>query len=161
MIVANSTRIAASALTQYHSGMTTSVYDVRLKNLRLLIKQWESATSLARKLGHANASFLVQLAGPNPRRTISEKVARDIEAKLRLPAGWMDQPHADNLHEFDDAVLRDCVRLVAAGMRDAGLQLDPEIVATLTSLAYEHAKASGEVDKRFISMLLQLTNTKH
>lgn len=141
--------------------MTNPVHAIRLQNLRLLIRQWETATSLARKLGHANASFVVQLAGPNPRRTISEKVARQIEDKLKLPTGWMDQAHADSQVQIDDAFLRECVRMVASCIRDAGLTLDPEVVATLTSLAYEHAKAAGEVDKRFVQTLLQLTKLKH
>lgn len=141
--------------------MTNPVHAIRLQNLRLLIRQWETATSLARKLGHANASFVVQLAGPNPRRTISEKVARQIEDKLKLPTLWMDQAHADSQIQIDDAFLRECVRMVASCIRDAGLTLDPEVVATLTSLAYEHAKATGEVDKRFVQTLLQLTKLKH
>lgn len=137
------------------------IYDIRLQNLRLLIKQWEGATTLARKLGHANASYLVQLAGPNPRRTVSEKVARDMEDKLRLPARWMDEPHADAHVQIDDAFLRECVRAVAVCIRDAGLTLDPEVIATLTSLAYEHARAKGEVDSGFIKSLIDLTNKKH
>lgn len=141
--------------------MQNSVYNIRLSNLRALIRQWETATSLAKKLGHSNPSFVVQLAGPNPRRKISEKVARDIEAKLRLPVGWMDQSHPDNQLQIDDVFLRECVRMVSLCIRDAGLTLNPDVVATLTSLAYEHAKATGEVDKRFVQSLLELTKQKH
>jgi len=141
--------------------MSDPIYDIRLQNLRLLIQQWEGATTLAKKLGHANASYLVQLAGPNPRRTVSEKVARDLEEKLRLPPRWMDEPHADAHLHIDDAFVRECVLAVSVCIRDAGLALDPEVIATLTSLAYEHARAKGEVDKVFITGLLDLTKKKH
>jgi hypothetical protein len=60
-----------------------STYDIRRENLRTLIKTWGGPTSLAKKLGHANGSYLAQIAGPHPRRDISEKVAR---AKSR--ASW-------------------------------------------------------------------------
>lgn len=141
--------------------MSDPIYDIRVQNLRLLIQQWEGTTTLAKKLGHANPSYLVQLAGPNPRRTVSEKVARKMEEKLRLPPRWMDEPHADAHVQIDDAFLRECVLAVSVCIRDAGLALDPEVIATLTSLAYEHARAKGEVDRAFIKGLLDLTKKKH
>ena len=53
-----------------------SGYDKRRENLRRLIGQWGGPTSLSKKLGHANGSFIAQIAGPNPRREISERTAR-------------------------------------------------------------------------------------
>jgi phage repressor protein C with HTH and peptisase S24 domain len=66
----------------------------RLENLRRLAAALGGPTQLSYKLGYANGSYLAQLAGPNPTRPVGEKVARDIEAKLGLPAGWMDQEDA-------------------------------------------------------------------
>jgi hypothetical protein len=140
---------------------TNPVYAVRLENLRHLIRQWDGPGNLARKLGHANASFVVQLAGPNPRRRISEKVARDIEACLKLSAGWMDEPHKDAPLQIDDTFLRECVRMVSQCVRDAHLTLDPDVVANLTSLSYEHARAVGSIDRVFVESLLELIKTKH
>lgn len=51
-----------------------SVYDTRRENLRKLIRQWGGPTSLAKKLGHANGSYIAQLAGPHPSREVSERV---------------------------------------------------------------------------------------
>lgn len=141
--------------------MPNTIFDIRIANLRLLMQQWEGATNLAKKLGHANASFLVQLAGPNPRRKISEKVARGIEETLGLRERWLDESHPDAGISIDDAFLRECVRVVATCIRDARLTLDPDVVATLTSLAYEHAKSVGTIDKRFVQSLLDLTKHKH
>lgn len=45
---------------------------------------------LALKLGYTNASFLSQMAGPNPIRNFTEETAREYEKKLGLPAGSLD-----------------------------------------------------------------------
>lgn len=144
--------------------MSTSIkiFETRLQNLRLLIKQWETATSLARELGHSNSSFLGQLAGPSPSRTISEKVARGIEQKLKLPERWMDEPHSDvNAKEASDDFLLNCVRVVSTCIRDARLTLDADQEARITTLAYECAKARGSIDKRFVQSLIELAKPKH
>lgn len=47
----------------------------------------------AKQLGYTNASFLSQMAGPNPMRGISEKTARRFEAALGLARGWLDTVH--------------------------------------------------------------------
>lgn len=134
-----------------------SVYDLRRNNLRGLMSQWGGPTSLAKKLGHANGSYLAQLAGPSPSREISEKVAREMEGKLGLPIGWFDQGHAGNGRQVDDETLAACVRAVAAEIRDAGLNPDPEVYANLVGLAYEHARLTGKVDEPFIKRIVGLT----
>jgi hypothetical protein len=134
-----------------------SVYDMRRDNLRSLMTQWGGPTSLAKKLGHSNGSYIAQLVGPNPSREISEKVARDMETRLGLPIGWLDQEHAGNGRQVDDAALSACVRAVAAALRDAGHNPSPDVYANLVSLAYEHAKLTGRVDEPFIIKLIGLT----
>lgn len=134
-----------------------SVYDMRRDNLRSLMTQWGGPTSLAKKLGHSNGSYVAQLVGPNPSREISEKVARDMEGKLNLPIGWLDQEHAGNGRQVDDAALSACVRAVAAALRDVDHNPSPDIYANLVSLAYEHAKLTGRVDEPFIQKLIGLT----
>ncbi len=134
-----------------------SVYETRRENLRGLMTQWGGPTSLAKKLGHSNGSYVAQLVGPNPSREISEKVARDMEAKLGLPLGWLDQEHAGNGRQVDEATLSACVRAVAAAIRDAGLAPSPDVYANLVSLAYEHTKLTGRVDEPFITKLVRLT----
>lgn len=134
-----------------------SVYDTRRDNLRSLIHQWGGPTSLAKKLGHSNGSYVAQLAGPNPSREVSEKVAREIEHKLGLPLGWLDQEHPGNGRHVDDEALSTCVRAVAAAIRDAGVKPDPDRYANLVALAYEHAKLIGRVDEAFINKIVGLT----
>jgi len=134
-----------------------SVYPTRRENLRRLMGEWGGPTSLAKKLGHSNGSYIAQLAGPNPSREVSEKVAREIEKKLQLPAGWMDakqtlKPGAS----VDDETLGQCVAAVAGAIRDAGKRPDPEAYGTLVSLVYEHTKLTGRIDEPFILKLIGL-----
>lgn len=133
-----------------------SVYVTRRENMRGLMTQWGGPTSLAKKLGHSNGSYIAQLVGPNPSREISEKVARDMEAKLGLPIGWLDQEHTGK-PKVDDAALAECVSAVAAALRDANLRPTPDAYGTLVSLVYEHAKLTGRVDEPFIIKLIGLT----
>jgi hypothetical protein len=134
-----------------------SVYDQRRENLRILLNQWGGPTSLAKKLGHSNGSYVAQLVGPNPTREVSEKVARDMEAKLGLPIGWLDQEHTGRAKAVDEEALSVCVRAVAAALRDVGHNPNPDVYANLVSLAYEHAKLAGRVDETFITKLIGLT----
>lgn len=134
-----------------------SVYEIRRENLRGLMTQWGGPTSLAKKLGHSNGSYIAQLVGPNPSREISEKVARDMEAKLGLPVGWLDQEHTGTTRQVDDETLSACVRAVAAALRDAGRNPSPDVYANLVGLAYEHARLTGRVGEPFIQKLVELT----
>lgn len=133
-----------------------NVYDTRRENLRGLISQWGGPTSLAKKLGHANGSYIAQLAGPNPSREVSEKVAREIERKLGLPIAWLDQEHVGTPKHLNDQALADCVRAVATVLRDAGLRPAPDVYATLVQLTYDHTKLTGQVDEVFIQKLTGL-----
>lgn len=132
-----------------------SIYDVRRQNLRALIREWRGPTSLARKLGHSNGSYLAQLIGPNPSREISEKVARGIEAKLNLPLGWLDRETPER-PPIDDSVLAHCVRAVAAAVQDSPVKVSPEKFAELVTLAYEHHAATGTCDEGYINRLMRL-----
>lgn len=135
-----------------------SIYDTRRDALRQLMQTWGGPTSLAKKLGHSNGSYLAQLAGPHPSREISERVAREMETKLGLPLGWLDQEHNGN-RQLDDEALGACVRAVAAALRDAGHRATPDQMADLAALAYEHTKLVGRVDETFINKLVRLTKS--
>lgn len=134
------------------------VYDQRRDNLRSLLKTWGGPTSLAKKLGHTNGSYLAQLAGPHPSREVSEKVAREMELTLGLPVGWLDSEHGEP-RAVDDEALSVCVRAVAAALRDVGHRATPDQLADLTALAYEHTRLTGRVDEVFIKKLVRLTKS--
>ena len=136
-----------------------SVFDIRRTNLRTLIQQWGGPTSLASKLGHSNGSFLAQLAGPNPRKDVSEKVARETEQRLDLPAGWMDRANATvprTHREPDTATLVDIVAAAHDAASAARVTLSREKFTDVVELAYEHAKLHGAVDPRYVARLVKL-----
>jgi hypothetical protein len=134
-----------------------SVYKMRRENLRKLMTEWGGPTSLAKKLGHTNGSYIAQLAGPHPSREVSEKVAREIESKLGLPTTWLDSDHNGGGRKVDDETLSLCVGAVAAAVRDASLRPDSKTYGTLVQLAYEHTKLTGRVDESYIQRLVRLT----
>lgn len=132
-----------------------SVYTIRRDNLRALLTQWGGPTSLAKKLGHSNGSYIAQLVGPHPSREVSEKVAREIEGKLNLPIGWLDKEQTAPT-VLDDQVLSDCVRACAAAIRDAGLKPDPDRYAILVGLAYDYLRLTGRMDEAHLNKLVRL-----
>ena len=140
---------------------TNPVFAIRLANLRHLIRTWDGPSTLGKRLGHANGSFLVQLAGPNPRRSISEKVARSIEQALGLAPRWLDEQHHDASAQIDDSFLRECVRMVAVSVKKARISGDADVIANISAIAYEHARAVGTVEQSFIDSLVDLAKPKH
>lgn len=135
-----------------------SVFDTRRANLRALMQQWGGPTSLAARLGHSNGSFLAQLAGPAPRKDVSEKVARDIERKLDLPTGWMDHASPPRRHksEPDTARLVELVALTHDLADAARVKLAKDKFTLVVELAYEHAALHGSIDQRHLARLIQL-----
>lgn len=132
-----------------------SVYETRRENLRMLTREWGGPTSLAKKLGHSNGSYLAQLIGPHPSREISEKVAREIEGKLGLPLGWLDAAH-DRRAQVDDTALAECVRATTTAIREAKLHPSADKFGTLVGLVYDQYRLLGRVDEAFILKLVKL-----
>lgn len=138
-----------------HPPRMLSVYETRRENLRILTREWGGPTSLAKKLGHTNGSYLAQLIGPHPSREVSEKVAREIEGKLGLPLGWLDASH-DRRTPVDDTALAECVRATTTAVREAKLHPSAETFGTLVGLVYDHYRLLGRVEESYILKLLKL-----
>jgi hypothetical protein len=133
-----------------------SIYEIRRENLKALIKTWGGPTSMARKLGHSNGSYLAQIAGPHPRREISEKVAREIEGILGLPLGYLDKPHERAPGKAQNGDITQCVRMVATVLRDVGLRPTPEVTANLVQLVYDRLQLTGALDEQYTKQLVEL-----
>lgn len=137
------------------------IYKQRRENLRRLVRDWSGPANLANKLGYANASYIVQMAGPHPIRAISEKTARKIEGKLGLPQGWLDTDHkAEKPAAVREAQVVRIVHAVGAVLGDAGLTLPPAQFAEVVELVHEHAALTGEVSEPYISKLVELLRRK-
>jgi hypothetical protein len=124
--------------------------EVRRENLRDLIRRHEGPAALARRLGYRNAAFLVQMAGPNPSRPITERTARGFEEKLGLPAGWFDRDAAPAppstaaaaapaAAPIDSVLVTEVLRLVAESCETMGITLPHARFADVVALLYTEA----------------------
>lgn len=145
---------------RYVRAMPT-VFDRRRENLRRLIEQWGGVGSLATKLGYANARYLVQMAGPNPTRPITEKNARKFEVTLGLEPGWLDR-NVENTRkqkgqsDVDVEQVTVVVHLCGALCEELPVRLAPTKFAEVVALVYQDALRRGEVDSDLARRVIQL-----
>lgn len=74
----------------------TSLEDVRVQNLRALVKQ-SSLAEIARRSKRASSQLCSMT---NRRRPFGERIARGIEEAMGLPQGWFDQPHESEVNQL-------------------------------------------------------------
>lgn len=135
--------------------MANEVFDNRRANLRALIHEHRGPSNLAKLLGYTSPSYLSQMAGPKPTRQITEKVARDIERKLLLPASWLDKKPTAYPVNVDEGRVQEVVLLVGQILQDASTTVSPEQFAGLVALAHERG-----LDETYIRRLINLINPK-
>lgn len=70
---------------------TDEIKENRLWNLRRLVEAAGGINAAARITGRHN-SQLTDLCGPNPKRSIGDRVAAAIETAFNLPPGALDHP---------------------------------------------------------------------
>lgn len=132
--------------------------ETRRANLRALAEQWGGVGKLAKKLGYANASFVVQMCGPSPMRDVTERTARRVEVTLELPKLWLDSTHAPG-PATGPAVDADVIALLhsaAAIVEEMGVVIGPTKFAEVVALAYERFVSTGRVDTNYIKSILNL-----
>lgn len=135
---------------------TEDVFTTRRKNLRDLIRQHEGATNLAKLLGYSSPSYLSQMVGPRPTRQVTEKVARQIEGRLRMPGGWLDKTHDPYRTTLDEGSVNETIVLVGQLLSDAKTKTTPRQFAELVALAQER----GGLDETYIRRLISLLNPR-
>ena len=148
----------------------TKINDHRIENLRRLMREHDGPSALAAKLDYANGSFLVQMAGPNPSRPITEATARKIEEKLKLPVGYMDEvhepaatakvyamPHTPAPTNAAPMDVSSVVMTVMQLLAERGIaQPDPQRFADLVALAFADATEHGGVRRDYLVKLCNL-----
>ncbi len=144
---------------------------IRLANGRVAIERAGGVGKVAEKMGYTSPSFLVQMFGPNPTRSASEKTMRRMEAAFGLESGSLDKPGSSYL---SSAALRkdgqsiahvDVVQLIRALAlvrkltTEEKIQLSDDRFASLVSIAYEdaadHAGQPSESKLRQVVQLLK------
>jgi hypothetical protein len=139
-----------------------TLYSIRRERLRQLIAEHGGPLPLAKTLGLFGSSYLVQLAGPHPRREVSEKFARKIEAALGLPRGWMDLPSGQDAPRVAQPGSGSWDVAAAAGavlgrLGAHHLHLDPGSIGLLIDLAYAHGPDPAFLD-RLVALVERLTS---
>jgi len=125
-----------------------STNEIRVENLRRLIRDSGGPSALAKRLGYSNASFLVQMAGPSPIRQVTEKTARNIESKLGLEPGALDS----GIQRPDVALTVDVIRLVGRVLEEEGVALPPVRFAELVAFALTE-KPSSDSMRQVVKLL--------
>ena len=77
------------------------VQGYRRYNLRNLVAKHGGQTELSKELGYVTSTYLTQMVGPSPIRGVSEKNAREFEAKLGLPVLSLDRPVMFSIADLD------------------------------------------------------------
>ena len=143
------------------------VMQTRRTNLRTLISHFGGPKALGERLGYKGPSFLVQMAGPNPNREITEKSARGFEESLGLEYGWLDKEPGSQpplvkgaigmpQHrpapaptevlapvQTDVNLVMDVIRLVGQVCDETNLTLPTVKFADVVALAYSDATETG------------------
>lgn len=134
----------------------TDVHDLRKKNLKALVQQWEGPTNLAKKLGYQGPSYISQMVSGN--RPITEKTARQIEDRAGLPPAWLDTVHtnggAGRPAVVDTRLISRVVSTVGTSLEEAGVHLHPNKFAELVAMVYEEAAKTGHVDEQYVQRLI-------
>lgn len=136
----------------------SDVHELRKKNLKALVRQWEGPTNLARKLGYQGPSYVSQMVSGN--RPITEKTARAIERALDLPTGYLDTAHdiktTARAVVLDTQLISRVVSTVGIALEEAHVKLHPDKFAELVTMVYEEAARTGQVDETFIQRIIKL-----
>lgn len=87
------------------AGMRT-IADIRHTNLLALLNRYSTLQAFADAVERSSAQISQQKyrsgRSSGPPRTMGDELARHIEAKLKLPPGWMDADHAATTWPFPD-----------------------------------------------------------
>ena len=134
-----------------------STIDTRRENLRSLIKQWGGPSALASKMGHVNPSFLVQMAGPNPTRNVSERTARAVETALDLGPGWLDQSHSATVpQQVDGASISGAIQRVQQAADETSVKLNTAKFGDVVAMVYETATNGHTIDDQLLRKIVCL-----
>lgn len=126
-----------------------SIFDIRRRNLRRLIQMnFDDNQSLFARTINRSESYVNRLLAQTDNehgKNLGEKLARDIESRLRIDPGWFDQQEAD-LPEWKAAVQK-TVHLSAPGEADTDTSVKAELIRISADLANISARLAGVLSR--------------
>ena len=128
------------------------IHEIRRRNLRKLANGYKNRAEFARAIGRSDQQAWA-LVGEKTTKGIGGRIARDIEEKLGLERGALDQLEGSAAPEaeagVDEKLLLDCLRAIRKEIARLQLQLDPEdadeLLVRATMLLYTFSKEAGEL----------------
>jgi DNA-binding transcriptional regulator YdaS (Cro superfamily) len=134
------------------------IHEVRRRNLKALVAQWDGPTNLAKQIGYTGPSYVSQMVSGN--RPITEKTARHIESKLELAPSWLDTVHPGAVSArpaaLDATSLARIISLLTTALQEASVKMQPAKFAELVAMVYEDAQERGRIDEKFINRVIGL-----
>lgn len=144
--------------------MASQILETRRENGRAQIERHGGVGKVAVKMGYANPSFLVQIFGPSPTRTPTEKTARRLEEALHLPRGALDGTPDDAtprtaspVGTFDADMLADIIRMVDTIGQGEAVKMTPNRFASVTAMAMaDGMEHQGQPRESYVRSLVRL-----
>lgn len=140
-----------------------SLTETRIANARLAIERAGGVGKAAKAMGYANSSFLVQMFGPSPIRTPTEKTMRRMEQALGLRPFTLDQtseppaPPPAPAGPIDTVQLAAVLAMIGKMAQEEHVNLTPERLANLAAMGYEDsAEHGGKAREGRLRQVLQL-----
>lgn len=128
-----------------------TISEIRRENLRLIMNSRPQAKKDFAGDLEISPSQLTHIVGANPKRNIGDDLAREIEARLYLEIGWLDNVHfSKDMDRFIDRVMN----LNKDGIEFMAVQL--EVAETIISKKSYQEFAKGVEDKRVKSEPVKL-----
>ena len=139
--------------------MADDIHEIRKRNFKALVTQWNGPTNLARELGYNGPSYVSQMVSGN--RPITEKTARQIEGKLKLTPGVLDRDSSLSAKgarpaAVDTQMISRIISLVTTTLEESGVRLQPAKFAELVAMVYEDASERGHADEKLINRVIGL-----
>lgn len=113
--------------------MKRDIQHIRRENLRNLADSQGGMAALAKKLGKSIA-YLSQMIGKTVRRPVGERIAREIEIKLKLHHGWLDTEKGRIL--VNQQLLMESVQIIERALAVSNVNLPPDKRAKLYVAVY-------------------------
>lgn len=137
--------------------MSDTTKENRLWQMRRLVKLCGGSNAAALKINRAE-SYVTAIAGPNPKRSIGDKMATHIETAFSLQPGELDQPPPAQMsrkYPMTDATVE-----VMSGAGDAAKELIFQFADWIVRKEMNAKPSAGKINLEFEAEALNSSSTQ-